>query len=76
MIGTTFKKAMAGGALVLSGLTIGGLAAGNNSASAATTAVSSTVSSTAQNLDPTKSMRSDEQLLTGTTAAKVKDKPR
>ena len=72
MIGTTFKKAMAGGALVLSGLTIGGLAAGNNSASATTTAVSSTVSSTAQNLDPTKSMRSDEQLLTGTTAAKVK----
>lgn len=65
---TTIKKGVAAGALLLSGLAIGGMAAGRLSASAATNTVTSTVASTAQLLDPTKSIRSDEHLLTGTTA--------
>ena len=34
--------------------------------------MTSTVATTANKLDPTKSIRSDEHLLTGTTAAKVR----
>ena len=69
---TTMKKGVAAGALLLSGLGIGGMAAGSLSASAATNTVTSTVASTAQSLDPTKSIRSDEHLLTGSTASKVR----
>jgi len=69
---TTMKKGVAAGALLLSGLGIGGMAAGSLSASAATNTVTSTVASTAQSLDPTKSIRSDEHLLTGSTATKVR----
>ncbi len=65
-------KAVAAGALVLVGFGVGATLAVTGSASAATDAVSSTVSRTAQKLDPTKSMRSDEHLLTGTTASKVR----
>jgi hypothetical protein len=69
---TTIKKGVAAGVLLLSGLTIGGMAAGSLSASAATNTVTSTVANTAQSLDPTKSIRSDEHLLTGSTASKVR----
>jgi hypothetical protein len=69
---TTIKKGVAAGALVLSGLAIGGMAAGSLSASAATSTVTSTVAGTAQSLDPTKSIRPDEHLLTGSTASKVR----
>jgi predicted nucleic acid-binding Zn-ribbon protein len=69
---TKAKKAVAASALLLSGLGIGAAVAGTTSATAATTAVTTTAADTAQSLDPTKPMRSDEQLLTGTTAAKVK----
>jgi hypothetical protein len=69
---TTIKKGVAAGALVLSGLAIGGMAAGSLSASAATNTVTSTVANTAQSLDPTTSIRSDEHLLSGSTASKVR----
>ena len=72
MNGTTIKKGVAAGALVLSGLAIGGMAAGSLSASAATNTVTSTVAGTAQSLDPTRSIRSDEHLLTGSTASRVR----
>lgn len=71
-ITTKAKKASAASALLLSGLGIGATVAGTTSASAATITVTSTVANTAQKLDPTKSMRSDEHLLTGSTATKVK----
>ena len=66
------KKMVAGGALVLAGFGAGAAVAVTGSASAATDAVSSGVSQAATQLDPTKSVRPDEHLLTGTTAAKVK----
>ena len=69
---TTIKKGVAAGALLLSGLAIGGMAAGSLSASAATNSETSTVANTAQSLDPTKSIRSDEHLLSGSTASKVR----
>lgn len=71
------KKGVAAGALVLSGAAIGGMVAGNVSAGAATGAASGTAGSAAtadpQPLDPTKSIRPDEHLLTGDTAAKVRE---
>jgi predicted nucleic acid-binding Zn-ribbon protein len=69
---TRAKKAVAASALLLSGLGIGAAVAGTTSATAATSAVTATAADTVQSLDPSKPMRSDEQLLTGTTAAKVK----
>jgi hypothetical protein len=66
------KKMVAGGALVLAGFGGGAAVAVTGSASAATDAVSSGVSQAATQLDPTKSVRPDEHLLTGTTAAKVR----
>jgi predicted nucleic acid-binding Zn-ribbon protein len=66
------KKMVAGGALVLAGFGAGAAVAVTGSASAATDAVSSGVSQAATQLDPTKSVRPDEHLLTGTTAAKVR----
>jgi hypothetical protein len=68
---TKMKKRVAAGALVLSGFGMGAVVAGTTGASAATTGSSSSNSSV-QQLDPTKSVRSDEHLLTGATAAKVK----
>ena len=61
------KKALAAGALVLSGFGAGAAVAVTGSASAATDAVVRTVG----RLDPTQSLRSDEELLTGATADKV-----
>lgn len=66
------KKLVAGGALVLAGFAAGGALAVTGSASAASDAVSSGVSNVGGQLDPTKSVRSDEHLLSGTTADKVK----
>lgn len=63
--------AVAGGALVLAGFGVGTIVAVTGSASAASDAVTSTVTDTAGKLDPTKSIRPDEHLLTGTTASKV-----
>jgi hypothetical protein len=64
---TRTKKAVAGGAVVLAGLRAGALVLPD-----AASATSDAMTSAAQNVDPTKSMRSDEHLLTGTTASKVK----
>lgn len=65
------KKTVAAGALILVGFGAGTVVAVTGSASAATDAVSGTVSGAVQKVDPTKSLRSDEHLLTGTTASKV-----
>lgn len=67
------KKAVAGGALILAGFGAGAVVATTGSASADTEATSSAVSPAADKADPSKSVRSDEHLLTGTTAGKVKD---
>jgi hypothetical protein len=67
------KKMAAGVALVLAGFGAGAALAATGSASAATDAVSSKVTESASRLDPTKSIRPDEHLLTGTTATKVRD---
>ncbi len=66
------KKLVAGGALVLAGFGAGAAVAVTGSASAATDAVSSGVSQAAEKIDPTRSIRPDEHLLSGTTAAKVR----
>ena len=66
------KKLIAASALVLAGFGGGAAMAVTGSASAATDSVTSTVSDATQKLDPTKSMRADEHLLTGTTASKVR----
>jgi len=65
-------KAVAAGVLVLGGFGAGATLALTGSASAAGNAVSGTVGQAAQQLDPTKSIRPDEHLLTGTTASKVR----
>ena len=66
------KKMVGSVALVLAGFAAGGAVAATGSASAATDAVSSGVSQAASQLDPTKSVRPDEHLLTGATAGKVR----
>jgi hypothetical protein len=73
-----WKKGLAAGALVAAGVGIGAAVATTNVASAATTtptASSSTGSdsSSKPNVDESKSQRSDEHLLTGDTATKVRD---
>ena len=68
---TRGKRYVAAAALALSGFGVGAAVAVTGSASAATDAVSSTVSQVVQHTDPSQPMRSDEQLLTGTTAQKV-----
>ncbi len=68
---TKVRTAVAGGALLLAGFGGGAVLAATGSASAATTAVGSGVSTAVSKIDPTKSIRSDEHLLTGTTASKV-----
>jgi hypothetical protein len=65
-------KVLAGGALVLAGFGAGAVVAVTGSASAATDTVVSGVGAAAQKLDPTKSVRSDEHLLSVTTAARVR----
>ena len=65
-------KAVAAGVLVLGGFGAGAALALTGSASAAGNAVSGTVGQAAQKLDPTKSIRPDEHLLSGTTASKVR----
>ena len=69
---TKAKTAIAASALLLSGLGIGATVAGTTSASAATSAAASDAAKATKTLDPTKSVRPDEHLLTGSTAAKVK----
>ena len=64
------KQLAASGALVLAGLGVGVAVGTTGSASAADT--SGTSSSTSSTTDQSKSQRSDETLLTGTTADKVK----
>ncbi len=64
-------KTVVAGALVLAGFGAGAVVALTGSASAATDAVTGTVSGVAEKMDPTKSIRSDEHLFTGTTASKV-----
>jgi hypothetical protein len=69
------KRLLAAGALVVGGFGVGAAVAATGTASAAGNAVSSSVSGTAgqvaQHFDPSRPMRSDEHLLTGTTLAKV-----
>jgi hypothetical protein len=65
------KGSVAAAALVLGGFGVGTAVAITGSASAATDAVSNTVNQVAQTTDPSQPMRSDEQLLTGSTAQKV-----
>lgn len=72
MVRSKVKKGVAAGALVLSGVAIGGMIAGTVSAGAATGAAGSAATAVAQKLDPTKSIRADEHLLTGETASKVR----
>lgn len=79
------KRLAAGGALVLAGLGVGAAVATTGAASAEDTAGTTTAAaSAAPSLpgagsgtqtapDPSKPMRSDEKLLTGTTATKVRD---
>jgi predicted nucleic acid-binding Zn-ribbon protein len=62
------RKTIAAAALVLAGFGGGAVLAATGTASAATDAVGTAV----QKIDPTKSIRSDEHLLTGTTASKVR----
>ena len=66
------KRSTAAGVLVLAGFAAGAAVAVTGSASAATDAVTSGVGQAADNLDPSKSVRPDEHLLTGTTAEKVR----
>jgi hypothetical protein len=69
---TPFKAAAAGG-LLLAGLGAGVVLGVNGSASAdSTTTPSSSSAYPGQSSDPSKSMRSDEKLLTGDTASKVR----
>lgn len=72
------KRLAAGSALILAGAGVGAAVSATGSANAAGTDTSSTSSSStsttkAAQPDPTKPMRPDEKLLTGTTATKVRD---
>jgi hypothetical protein len=75
MSGTT-KKWIAGGALVLAGFGAGAALAVTSSASASSGANGSSNGSSngeaPRSFDPSKSIRPDEHLLTGTTASKVR----
>jgi hypothetical protein len=71
---TRTKRSLAAAALALGGFGAGAAIAVTGPASAAdavSSTVSSTVSQVVQTTDPSKPMRSDEQLLTGATADKV-----
>ena len=83
MRNTKLTKGIAASALLIAGLGAGTAVLSGTSASAATndtaatsvasTASTSTAPSTNTPPDPTKSIRSDEHLLTGDTATKVRD---
>src|SRR4051812_30617205 len=64
------KQGIAAGALVAAGVGIGAAVATTNVASAATPTATPTASAS---VDESKSQRSDEQLLTGDNATKVRD---
>ena len=66
------QKIIAGGALVLAGFGAGAAVAVTGAANAASDAAAGGVDRPAGRLDPTKSIRPDEHLLSGTTAAKVR----
>lgn len=75
------QRLVAGGALVLAGLGVGAAVATTGAASAEGTSGTTTVAGSAPTTgtgstpaapDPSKPMRSDEKLLTGTTAEKVR----
>jgi hypothetical protein len=71
------KTGVAGGALLLSGLAIGAAVLGNSAASAAggsitPSSVANGPANHARPFDPSKSVRPDEHLLTGSTASKVR----
>ena len=66
------KKLIGGGVLGRAGCGAGAAVAVTGSATAATDAVTSGVSQAADSFDPSKSVRPDEHLLTGTTAEKVR----
>lgn len=65
------QKLVAGGALVLAGFGAGAAVAVTGSASADSDAVSSAAGEGTPDLDPSRSVRPDEHLLTGATADKV-----
>jgi hypothetical protein len=71
---TGWKKVAAAGGLVLAGLTVGGALAGAASASAdpSTPAATGSSSSVSGPVDQSRGQRSDEQLLTGDAADKVR----
>lgn len=73
---STTKKLIAGGALVLTGFGAGAALAVTGSASAASDSPSATAGERPQrpqDFDPSQSIRSDEKLLTGETAEKVRE---
>ncbi len=65
------KRLLAGVALLLAGAGVGAAIGVTGSASATTDAVTDGVTRAADRLDPTNSIRSDEKLLTGSSASKV-----
>ncbi|HUR51993.1 MAG TPA: hypothetical protein VMZ11_07710 [Mycobacteriales bacterium] len=74
---TSIKRWGTGAALLASGLVAGGVLAGSLTANAASGDTTSPSATTTQQAplnpgDPTKAQRSDETLLTGDTAAKVR----
>ncbi len=66
------KQIVAAGALILGGVGVGAAVASIGSASAQGSGTSGSTTSTAAP-DPSQPQRSDEKLLTGTTATKVRD---
>jgi hypothetical protein len=68
-----WKKGLAAGALVAGGVGIGAAVATTTVASAATSTPSTSTSTPNGTVDESKSQRSDEHLLTGDTATKVRD---
>jgi len=66
------QKLVGGAALVLAGFAGGAALALTGSASATSDGVPAASGETGHSFDPSKSMRPDEHLLTGTTASKVR----
>jgi len=65
-------KAAAAGALVLAGFGVGAVLAATGSASATSDTASGSEAPSPHTFDPSKSIRPDEHLLSGTTASKVR----
>ncbi|MGO4258279.1 hypothetical protein [Marmoricola sp. RAF53] len=70
---TRTKQIAAAGALLLAGAGVGAAVAATGSASAADGGSGTTSTSSSAAPDPSQPQRSDEKLLTGTTATKVRD---